>query len=91
VRKVFSAQTSRLSPFYLYQGWAYKTVADSDALVVEILRNAGAILYVKTQTPQTLLVSIVVDVLVHLLTWLFSHSKRITTCSARLLIRLIEI
>lgn len=38
-----------------YLGWAYKTVADSDALVVEILRNAGAILYVKTQTPQTLL------------------------------------
>lgn len=38
-----------------YLGWAYKTVADSDALVVEILRDAGAILYLKTQTPQTLL------------------------------------
>ncbi|KAG1754892.1 amidase signature domain-containing protein [Suillus paluster] len=38
-----------------YLGWAYKTVADSDGLVVEILRNAGAILYVKTQNPQTLL------------------------------------
>ncbi|KAG2118009.1 amidase signature domain-containing protein [Suillus discolor] len=38
-----------------YLGWAYKTVADSDALLVEILRNAGAILYVKTQSPQTLL------------------------------------
>jgi len=31
-------------------------VADSDALVVKILRKAGAILYVKTQNPQTLLV-----------------------------------
>ncbi|OAX43009.1 amidase [Rhizopogon vinicolor AM-OR11-026] len=38
-----------------YLGWAYKNIADSDALVVKILRNAGAILYVKTQNPQTLL------------------------------------
>ncbi|EGO31021.1 hypothetical protein SERLADRAFT_359135 [Serpula lacrymans var. lacrymans S7.9] len=38
-----------------YIGWAYKTVADSDAVVVDILRKAGAILYVKTQNPQTLL------------------------------------
>lgn len=65
---ICSAQTSHLSPF-LYKGWAYKTVADSDALLVEILRNAGAILYVKTQTPQTLLVSDVVYVFVHSLTW----------------------
>jgi Asp-tRNA(Asn)/Glu-tRNA(Gln) amidotransferase A subunit family amidase len=43
--------------FFSNKGWAYKTVADSDALVVKILRNAGAILYVKTQNPQTLLVS----------------------------------
>ncbi|KAF9245810.1 amidase signature domain-containing protein [Melanogaster broomeanus] len=35
--------------------WAYNTVADSDALVVSILRAAGAIIYVKTQNPQTLL------------------------------------
>jgi len=38
-----------------YAAWAFKTVADSDALVVEILRNAGAVLFVKTQNPQTLL------------------------------------
>jgi len=51
----FLSESVVYRPFY--QGWAYKTVADSDALVVEILRDAGAILYVKTQTPQTLLVS----------------------------------
>ncbi|KIJ22062.1 amidase [Paxillus involutus ATCC 200175] len=38
-----------------YTAWAYKTVADNDALVVSILRKAGAIIYVKTQNPQTLL------------------------------------
>ncbi|KAF9225479.1 amidase [Gyrodon lividus] len=38
-----------------YTAWAYNTVADSDALVVSILRKAGAIIYVKTQNPQTLL------------------------------------
>lgn len=37
--------------------WAYEKIADEDALVVKILRNAGAIIYVKTQNPQTLLVS----------------------------------
>lgn len=37
--------------------WAYRTVADNDALVVNILRKSGAIIYVKTQNPQTLLVS----------------------------------
>lgn len=39
--------------------WAYNTVADKDAVVVEILRNAGAIIYVKTANPQTLMVSII--------------------------------
>ncbi|EIW87017.1 acetamidase [Coniophora puteana RWD-64-598 SS2] len=38
-----------------YIAWAYKTIADTDAVVVDILRKAGAILYVKTQNPQTLL------------------------------------
>jgi len=38
-----------------YTAWAYKTIADTDAVVVDILRKAGAILYVKTQNPQTLL------------------------------------
>ncbi|KAG9314078.1 amidase signature domain-containing protein [Chiua virens] len=38
-----------------YIAWAYKTVAENDALVVNILRKAGAIMYVKTQNPQTLL------------------------------------
>lgn len=32
-------------------------MADNDALVVDILKKAGAIIYVKTQNPQTLLVS----------------------------------
>jgi len=38
-----------------YTGWAYKTQADKDAVVVDILRKAGAVLFVKTQNPQTLL------------------------------------
>ncbi|KAH0838041.1 amidase signature domain-containing protein [Lanmaoa asiatica] len=38
-----------------YTAWAYRTVADNDALVVNILRKSGAIIYVKTQNPQTLL------------------------------------
>ncbi|KAI6012455.1 amidase signature domain-containing protein [Pisolithus orientalis] len=38
-----------------YTAWAYNTVAEEDALVVKILRDAGAIIYVKTQNPQTLL------------------------------------
>jgi len=38
-----------------YASWAFKTVADRDAAVVRILRQAGAILYVKTANPQTLL------------------------------------
>ncbi|KAF8323776.1 amidase [Clavulina sp. PMI_390] len=38
-----------------YISWAGKTVADRDAVVVDILRKAGAVLYVKTANPQTLL------------------------------------
>ncbi|KAF8560058.1 amidase [Imleria badia] len=38
-----------------YIAWATKKEADSDALVVDILRKSGAIIYVKTQNPQTLL------------------------------------
>lgn len=40
-----------------YASWAYKMYADHDAAVVRILRQAGAIIYVKTANPQTLLVS----------------------------------
>lgn len=40
-----------------YASWAYKTYADRDAAVVQILREAGAVLYLKTANPQTLLVS----------------------------------
>lgn len=40
-----------------YVAWAGKYVADRDAVVVDILRKAGAVLYVKTANPQTLLVS----------------------------------
>ncbi|KAL5535682.1 hypothetical protein ACEPAF_3776 [Sanghuangporus sanghuang] len=38
-----------------YAAWCYKTVAEKDAVAVDILRKAGAILYVKTNNPQTLL------------------------------------
>ncbi|KAG9014094.1 hypothetical protein FRB90_005577 [Tulasnella sp. 427] len=38
-----------------YITWANETVADRDAVVVDILRKAGAVLYVKTANPQTLL------------------------------------
>ena len=41
-----------------YTSWAYKTVAAKDAVVVDILRKAGAVIYVKTANPQTLLVRI---------------------------------
>jgi amidase len=40
-----------------YIAWAYNKVADKDAVVVRILREAGAVIYVKTANPQTLLVS----------------------------------
>jgi hypothetical protein len=40
-----------------YASWAYKSYADHDAAVVRILRDAGAVIYVKTANPQTLLVS----------------------------------
>jgi amidase len=39
-----------------YAGWVGKTVADCDAMVITVLRQAGAILYLKTANPQTLLV-----------------------------------
>lgn len=39
-----------------YCSWAYHSYADRDAAVVKILRQAGAIIYVKTANPQTLLV-----------------------------------
>ena len=39
-----------------YIAWCYKTIADNDAVAVDILRKAGAVLYVKTNNPQTLLV-----------------------------------
>lgn len=39
-----------------YVAWAYKTIASKDAVAVSTLRNAGAVLYVKTANPQTLLV-----------------------------------
>lgn len=39
-----------------YIAWAYNKVATHDAVVTAILRKAGAVLYVKTANPQTLLV-----------------------------------
>ncbi|CCM00023.1 uncharacterized protein FIBRA_02049 [Fibroporia radiculosa] len=38
-----------------YVAWAYNKVAPRDAVAVDILRKAGAVLYVKTANPQTLL------------------------------------
>jgi len=38
-----------------YIAWAYNTIADKDAVVVDILRMAGAVIYVKTANPQTLM------------------------------------
>ncbi|KAI0652389.1 general amidase GmdA [Trametes meyenii] len=38
-----------------YAAWAFKTVAKKDAVVVDVLRKAGAVIYVKTANPQTLL------------------------------------
>ncbi|KZS93299.1 amidase [Sistotremastrum niveocremeum HHB9708] len=38
-----------------YASWAYKSVATKDAVVVSLLRKAGAVFYVKTANPQTLL------------------------------------
>ena len=39
-----------------YIAWAFRTVAEKDAVAVDILRKAGAVIYVKTANPQTLLV-----------------------------------
>lgn len=41
-----------------YVAWAYETKAEKDAVAVDILRKAGAVLYVKTANPQTLLVRV---------------------------------
>ncbi|TBU34381.1 amidase [Dichomitus squalens] len=38
-----------------YIAWAGRTIAEKDAVVVDILRKAGAVIYVKTANPQTLL------------------------------------
>ncbi|KAI0094460.1 amidase [Irpex rosettiformis] len=38
-----------------YVAWAYKTYATKDAVAIDLLRRAGAVLYVKTANPQTLL------------------------------------
>nr|VWO94368.1 Indoleacetamide hydrolase (IAH) (EC (Indole-3-acetamide hydrolase) [Ganoderma boninense] len=38
-----------------YIQWAGHTVAEKDAVVVDLLRKAGAVIYVKTANPQTLL------------------------------------
>ncbi|OSD06208.1 amidase [Trametes coccinea BRFM310] len=38
-----------------YVAWAFRTVAEKDAVAVDILRKAGAVIYVKTANPQTLL------------------------------------
>lgn len=38
-----------------YLEWAYQKEATKDAVAVDILRKAGAVLYVKTANPQTLL------------------------------------
>lgn len=42
-----------------YIQWAGCTVAEKDAIVVDLLRKAGAVIYVKTANPQTLLVRLV--------------------------------
>lgn len=41
-----------------YIEWAYKSRAKKDAVAVNLLRKAGAVLYVKTANPQTLLVRV---------------------------------
>jgi len=50
-----------------YVAWAGKTVADRDAVFVDILRRSGAVLYVKTANPQSLLVSsLLVNGVIHM-------------------------
>lgn len=41
-----------------YIDWAYRKIATVDAVAVDILRKAGAVLFVKTANPQTLLVGL---------------------------------
>lgn len=38
-----------------YSAWAFHTVAKEDAVIVDILRKAGAVIYTKTANPQTLM------------------------------------
>ncbi|KAI0363623.1 amidase [Pilatotrama ljubarskyi] len=38
-----------------YAAWAFRKVAEKDAVAVDVLRTAGAVIYVKTANPQTLL------------------------------------
>lgn len=47
-----------------YIRWAGRTVAEKDAVVVDLLRKAGAVIYVKTANPQTLLVCLTVVVVI---------------------------
>ena len=54
--KVSGGTTINLMNFLCSTAWAYNTKAEKDAVVVDILRKAGAVLYVKTQNPQSLLV-----------------------------------
>ena len=44
-----------------YVAWCYNTEASEDAVAVNIFRQAGAVLYVKTNNPQTLLVRLAVS------------------------------
>lgn len=75
-----------------YIAWAYHKVAQEDALAVSTLRKAGAVLYVKTANPQTLLVS-VKTVMGHpqTLTALRSPSKPTTTSTVGPAIHIIEV
>jgi amidase len=40
-----------------YVGFAFNTCAEKDAVIVQMLRKAGAVLFAKTANPQTLMVS----------------------------------
>lgn len=65
-----------------YIAWAFNTVATKDAMVIDILRKAGAVLYVKTANPQTLLVCFLNFAVKRNNKCPCSHSKRITTYMA---------
>ena len=76
-----------------YVAWCYKTVAERDAVAVDILRKAGAVLYVKTNNPQTLLVRsyALLHQICLFIYRLRSRSKQTTTSSAQPQILSIEI